>query len=218
MLLRSEWTELWIEKEYPGNNTGLYLISQQYTTQVRRSLRQFVRFDPTTVGEDVHNPMAIAAVAKDVNEAVMENPAKEVAAGLDINETFTDEQANVFLAQVRNKIERADLYEDEYASEALAIALSADNSAQGAYTFANRAAQHAFVREALTPELSACCTDKDIQHAIDHPAQPLFASGLCGVQVCYTDWRRSRREAFQFDSKALGRDRTSCDLYREKCR
>lgn len=206
MLLKAEWPSVFIEPGTDGNTTGFHLVGHEFSTRVRNTTRIYECFDDSLIGVEVWNPMSEEAHAAAIRGCCHTNPAREAyaALGIDLGGSVTGDQVTSLLVEMRKRLPGSG-YTDELLSDALSLP---DEGVP------NVAGQHALFRSFLKPSIAECCTTANVQWAIDHGNQPLFAEGLCKIQILRTDPRQPRSDALSFDSVALGRERVTATLYK----
>src|SRR5690606_17287304 len=70
----------------------------------------------------------------------------------------------------------------------------------------------AAVRGVLKPHLQECCDDADILEAARNTAGPLYARGLCQIQVMRRHTELDAESQFVFSPEVLRRERVRLDL------
>jgi len=209
MLLKAEWPSVFIPPGEDGNTTKFFLVDHIFSTRVRFSLRVYECFDERLIGVDVWNPMSDETTAAVIRAARLDNPASRAYTRLGLDpamdkDLVTTEQYECLIGMMHEWLGNG-LFTEEVLGDALTMPFA---------PIANLPRQHEVFRSALKPAISECCTDADVQWAIDHGNQPLHASGLCRIQVLRTDPRLSRMDALRFNSAALGRERVTATLCR----
>lgn len=200
-LLRNVWEEQLRRPEAPDNDTGLVLIDAELCSNVRKALRVFEDFRGL-VGSYTWNP------AREVSPVEVPNPASAVLAQFgfdprqDLGKTATQEQVEALELATRTQLgEATDLFTVEEIYEAL---LSPDRPLQAWRQVLPK------LRAKLDPLVSECTTDEDLLRAAQSPGEPLYASGMCRIQVL---GRRGLLDAddLHFAPEDLGR-RIDADL------
>ena len=224
-LLRAEWPSAFVKPGENGNDTGLYLLDQTMCSHVGSSARAFEYFG-RLVGTEVWNPV------RDLMPYRIENPAYAAAnsIGLNLDESLTmvadeslpvevreqREAAVVGLIPVMRKMlgPQSVLFTDDDLSHAVCQpGQQLIGSCEHPLEKLGHAEGIAVVRSMMRPHLSECCSDEDIAKAVAEPARPLYASGLCTVQVLHRDPSADPAEFFKFDPERLGRPRTHANLW-----
>jgi hypothetical protein len=208
--LRAAWESVFISPKDQENDTGLWLMPHEFGTDVYSTVGVFECFSGM-VGADVFNP------ARKLGGKAVDNPAREVAkaAGLDLDvilEGSDDQPLRELLPAYRQALGIDPAATDE---NLLLAMCSPDEQVmvESAVQDLPEAAQIKLMRAELKPHISECCTDNDILNAVIAPANPLYASGLCRVQVLYRNPRMPVEEALRFPADVLGRERMQATLW-----
>ena len=216
VFLQEEWPRCVIAPGVDGNHTQLWLINAELCVQsVSWAEQVYERFDELC-GAELFNPVRYLLKP----ERTIKNPVKKVAQELGISLPLPD-----------GKVDGIDqgVLLGKYVRKALgpASALVSDNDL---VCMVLAPEQRNYVPEGLN-DLSAvsdaelvslmryvggryaeACTDADLLHAGRHPNQPLFASGLCSIQVLRAD-PSNLQESLQFGPDRVGGRRITVDAY-----
>jgi len=196
-LLRDTWAQYLIPADAMGNQTGHLLVSAEFCSQARRALRIYEDFSGL-LGFPTWNP------ARAVTPLELTNPAAAVLKAFDIDlrkpkviDNISQDKADAMQIAMRVELGAATpfLAEDEIFDALLSPELPIT---------AWRCAL-ATLRGKLSAYVSECATDEDLLTAARKPAEPLFASGGCRIQVL----ERSGA-GLNFDSGRLGRRVHAC--------
>lgn len=221
--LKAAWESVFVSPKDPENTTGLWLLPQQFVTNVFGTVSIFECF-AGLAGAHIFNP------ACKLGGKTVDNPAYEVAkaAGVELPAVIQaleimppedlpgrEELATMLLSLVpayRQALGAAPEVGDD---DLLRYLITPDDAVvtEAAIGDLPEAEQLKVMRSRLAPHISECCTDGDILNAVAAPASRLYASGLCRVQTLYRNPRMPIEEALRFTPEALGRDRVQATLW-----
>ncbi len=206
-LLHDVWERQFTLPHDLGNDTGMALLDAELCSQVRSSLRVFEDFSEL-VGDYTWNP------AREVTPFQSPNPAPAVLTefGVDTEKDFCQQiPGQVVDAMVARMRELLGENSGQFTDEEIMDGLVSPSDPVSAWTAALPR-----LRAKLTPAVAEATTDEDLLKAARNPAEPLFASGLCKIQVLR---RRALGQAWDlfFSSEDLGR-RLFADLKAKEAR
>lgn len=221
-LMRKVWEASLVSPADLDNNTGLWLLPQELATDVYGTVRVFESFGDL-VGAEVFNPV------RRMTGKVVANPAVDlaIAKGFDLVadlETIANipegapefqsvEQRLVELVPVVRKAAGVShLISDQDVLNAICQPdqpLAIEPLLEGL----SEQQQIELFRATLAAHISDATLDCDILEAIRNPHGPLYAAGLCQVQVLHRNIRVPLREALFFSASSLGRDRVEAMLW-----
>ena len=220
--LRSAWDAAFVHPTDPANDTGLWLLRHELTTDVYRAVRVFENFG-NLVGATVYNP------AREFTGKTTPNPAPEMAKerGFDLAGDLdllarTAEGSREYLAieerlvalvpAVRERTCASSAISDQDLLNAicqpylpLTVEPPLDSLAE--------AEQIRVLRGKLKPHIEESVTDSDLLGAARNPNGPLFVAGLCRIQVLYRNPAVPLGDALQFSPEVLGRSRVQATCW-----
>jgi hypothetical protein len=223
--LHQAWDAAFIDPRDPENPTGLYLLNHKYSTAVMASTRVFEYFGGM-VGADVYNP------ARKLGGKVVENKALEIAktAGVDlvhvIDALATSAEGSPEAVDMENALralvpifrEKQPGLPAEASEDGVLLSLVNYGDpllVEPAVQQMAEKDQIVAMRKATLPHIADCCTDEDLLQAVLQPTQPLYARGLCQVQVLHRNVKLPLAEALTFTENDLGRERVSAQLWHD---
>lgn len=224
VLMRKAWESSLVSPTALDNNTGLWLLPQELATDVYGAVRVF-EFFGDLVGAEVFNPV------RRFTGKVVANPAAALATakGFDLVadlETIANiaegtpefqsvEQRLVELVPaVRKAAGVSHLISDQGVLNAICQPdqpLAIEPLLEGL----TEQQQIELLRGTLSAHISDATLDCDILDAIRNPHGPLFAAGLCRVQVLHRNIRVPLSEALFFSASSLGRDRVEAMFWHD---
>jgi hypothetical protein len=224
--LRAEWPTCFVDPTDPVNNTGMYLLPQQFCARAGLWNHDFLRFDGL-VGEEVANPIAdIIGLGRYRDERMqVSNPAETVlqevlgVTSLEVIQYSTPEEdpltPDVLLRLHKRMWEELGPMGRGMRASDLDEALQ---SPKRAITLPKIPDPVAALGEAATLEMMrACCPvadacrDADLLVAARNPGQHLYAAGLVKTQVLYV--RACKAPYLRFTEQQLGVPRVLADFY-----
>jgi hypothetical protein len=223
-LMQTAWNASLVPPSALGNNTGLWLLPQELATNVYGAVRAF-EFFGDLVGAEVFNP------ARRLTGKVVINPAADLATarGFDLiadleaiaNVTegtpeFQAVEKRLFdlVPAVRKAAGVSHLIGDQDLLNAICQPeqpLAVEPLLDGL----TEQQQIGLFRGSLSAHISEATLDCDILEAIRNPHRPLFAAGLCRVQVLHRNVRVPLKEALFFSASSLGRDRVEATFWHD---
>jgi hypothetical protein len=231
--LRAEWLTCFVDPLDPINNTGMYLLPQQFCSRAGLWNYDFLRFDGL-VGEEVANPIAdIIGLGKYRDERMqVSNPAttvlKEVLGVASLEEIqYSTPEEDPLTPDVLRQLHKR-MWEElgplgramrtEDLDEALQTPTRAITLPKVADPIAamGEAATIAMMRACCPVE--EACRDEDLLAAARNPGRYLLAAGLVKTQVLYV--RAYQGPYLRFTEQQLGASRVLADFYsvrREWC-
>ncbi len=223
-LMRKAWEASLVSPTALDNNTALWLCPQELATDVYGSVRVF-EFFGDLVGAEVFNPV------RRMTGKVVSNPAAELAAarGFDLVADLAtianiaegtaefqsvEERILELVPAVRKAAGVSHLISDQDLLDAICQPnqpLSIEPLLDGL----SEQQQIELFRGTLSAHISDATLDCDILEAIRNPHAPLYAAGLCRVQVLHRNLRVPPREALFFSASSLGRDRVEAMFWHD---